>query len=112
MIVRRVGVGDEQRGQAEGRQLGQARRAGARDGEVSRAVNFLHPMMKGRDMRGNVFAPVIILQQTRIATAGKMNHLERDALQRGHRLDQRLVDAARALAAAHHEQGRDSRTQP
>ena len=64
-------------GSAKARQLGQAGRAGARDRKIGRAVNFLHLMMKRRDMRGNVFAPVIIRQQPLVAAAGEMNHLER-----------------------------------
>ena len=78
MIVRGVGIRDQERGQGKSRQLGQAGRAGARDREIGRAVNFLHLMMKRRDVGGNVFAPIIIRQQTLVAAAGKMNHLERD----------------------------------
>ena len=59
--------------------------------------------MKRRDVGGNIFALIIIRREAFIARAGKMNDLERLALQRGQRFDDGLIDSGGALAAAHHQ---------
>ena len=72
MIVGRIRIGDKQGRQGKGGQLSEAGRAGTGDDEIGRTVNFFNMMMKRGDMRRGIFAPVIIFQQTGIATAGKI----------------------------------------
>ena len=69
-------------------------------------------MMERGDVSRNIFALVIVGDQTFVARAGKMDDLKRQFLERGHRLDHGLVDSGRALASAHHQQRRQIVAQP
>src|SRR5437764_2582276 len=89
--------------QSKGGQLGQTGCAGTRDGEIGRAINLLHPVMKGGDVRRNIFALIIVGHEPLITHAGKMNHLERETLQHRERFDHRLVDSTCALAPTHNK---------
>src|SRR5436309_1954283 len=77
--------------------------AGAREGEISRAVNFFHAMMKRRDVGGDSFPSIIFRYESFVARAGKMNNLKCRVAQEWQRFDDRLIDAARALTSAHHQ---------
>ena len=45
-------------------ELGQTSCAGSRDDEIGRAVNFFHLMMKRGDVSRNIFAAIVVRDQT------------------------------------------------
>ena len=69
-------------------------------------------MMERSDVSRNIFALVIVGDQTFVARAGKMNDLQRQFPERGHRFDDGLVYPSRALASTHHQQRRQIVAQP
>src|SRR5207237_9875467 len=79
----------------------------SRYNKIGVTINFLHPMVESGDKSRNIFAAIIIRNQTPIAPTGEMDDLERDILQCGQRFDDGLVDPTRALASAHHAQRRE-----
>src|ERR1700750_1291137 len=68
-------------------------------------------MMKGRDAGGQIFAAIVIRNQTFIANTGKVDYLQRSAAQKRQRLNHCLINSARTLAASHHEQRENVRAQ-
>ena len=112
MIVRRERKRDQNRWQRKCRYFRQAGRAGTRDYEISRAVEFLHVMMKRCHKSAHLRPLIIIRQQFLFARAGEVNHLQCTCGKRRQRLNHRLIDAARSLAATHHQQRRSGSLQP
>jgi hypothetical protein len=59
VIVGCIGIGDENRCEAELRKLAQAGGASARNHEVRRGIGFFHTMMERSDILWDAFALVI-----------------------------------------------------
>src|SRR5436190_24245413 len=104
MIVCRIRKWNQNARQRKSSELCKTRRAGACHEKIGGAVTFLHSMMKSRDVGRNFFAAIIIGDEPLVACAGKMDHLQRHALQKRQCFDNGLVDSAASLASAHYQQ--------
>src|SRR3954451_14871405 len=104
MILGGVGIRDEDERQGKMRKLREARRAAPRDRKIRRAVGLFHSMMKRQHRRSDADLRVALAHELFVLLPGEMDDLQWLRGERGKRVDQRLVDPVRALAAAHDEE--------
>ena len=104
VVVGRVRVGHEQRGQPRHRELGHGQRAAAAQREVALGIARGHVALERHDARGDARRGVGGRDALAVGLAGLVEDLEDRAVEARRRIDHRVVDLARALAAAEHEQ--------
>ena len=110
VVLRRVGIGHEDRGDAARRELGEPRRARAEDGEIRHRLRLRHIVEIGHDLdvrrRREVDARILEARELRLILALARREQElhlRVVLRRLEHADHRAVDGARAAAAARDE---------
>ena len=104
VIIGRVGVGDENRGQRKLRNLAEARRSRSRHDEIRGGIGLLHPMMEWRDIVGDFIPLVVCGGEPIIPVACEMNDLDVFAGEQRGGLEEELIDPSRTLAASRDEE--------
>src|ERR1044071_2053291 len=103
MVLRSIGKGNQESGQRKGGELRETGGPPPGDREIRSAIDFLHCVMKRRDKGGDSFPLIIVGHEPFLPRSGKMDHLDRNSLQRRQRPYHCLIDASCSLASTHHQ---------